>query len=80
MATIAIEFGRMTSKKTREVYLLVRQGKTRKRVKTGVKLTESCLENVTNPKVYAIRAQIKRYIVSYQKEADEERARNQPFR
>ncbi len=40
MATIAIEFGRMTSKKTREVYLLVRQGKTRKRVKTGVKLTE----------------------------------------
>ena len=41
MATIAIEFGKLTSKKTREVYLLVRQGKSRRRVKTGVKLTES---------------------------------------
>ena len=36
-----------------------------------------CLESVTNPKVYAIRAQIKRYIVSCQKRADEERTRNQ---
>ena len=41
MATIAIEFGKLTSKKTREVYLLVRQGKSRRRVKTGVKLAES---------------------------------------
>ena len=37
----------------------------------------SCLENVTNPKVYAIRAQIKHYIVSCQKQADDERVRNQ---
>ena len=40
----------------------------------------SCLEGVTSPKVYAIRAQIKRYIVSCQKRADEERARNQLWR
>jgi hypothetical protein len=40
----------------------------------------SCLENVTNPKVYAIRAKIKRYIVSCQRQADDERARNQLFR
>lgn len=41
MATIAIELGKVSSKKTREVYLLVRQGKSRRRVKTGVKLAES---------------------------------------
>ena len=41
MATIAIEFGKVTSKKTREVYLLVRQGFSRRRVKTGVTLAES---------------------------------------
>ena len=40
----------------------------------------SCLEGVTSPKVYAIRTQIKRYIVSCQKRADEERARNQLWR
>ena len=40
----------------------------------------SCLESITTPKVYAIRAKIKRYIVSYQKQADDERARNQIFR
>ena len=28
MATISIEFGKESSQKTREVYLLVRQGKT----------------------------------------------------
>ena len=37
MATISIEFGKESSQKTREVYLLVRQGKTRQRVKTGTK-------------------------------------------
>jgi len=41
MATITIEFGKVSSKKTREVYLLVRQGTTRRRVKTGIKLSES---------------------------------------
>lgn len=41
MATIAIEFGKVSSKNTREVYLLVRQGKSRRRVKTGVKLAET---------------------------------------
>ena len=41
MATIAIELGKVSSKNTREVYLLVRQGKSRRRVKTGVKLAES---------------------------------------
>ena len=40
MATISIEFGKESSQKTREVYLLVRQGKTRQRVKTGVRLNE----------------------------------------
>jgi len=40
----------------------------------------SCLENVTNPKVYAIRAQIKRYIISCHKQADDERAKKQIFR
>ena len=40
----------------------------------------SCLENVTNPKVHAIRAKIRRYIVSCQRQADDERARNQLFR
>ena len=33
MATISIELGKESSQKTREVYLLVRQGKTRQRVK-----------------------------------------------
>ena len=40
MATISIEFGKESSQKTREVYLLVRQGKTKQRVKTGVRLNE----------------------------------------
>ena len=40
----------------------------------------SCLESVTNPIVYTIRAQIKRYIISCQKRADDERARNQLWR
>lgn len=40
----------------------------------------SCLESITNPKVYAIRSNIKRYIVSCQKQADDERARNQLWR
>ena len=41
MATINIEFGKLSSKKTRDVYLLVRQGESRSRVKTGVKLAEN---------------------------------------
>jgi len=39
MATISIEFGKESSQKMREVYLLVRQGKTRQRVKTEVRQT-----------------------------------------
>ena len=38
MATIAIEFGKETSKKTRKVYLRVNQGKTAKRIKISVKV------------------------------------------
>ena len=52
MATIAIELGKLSSKKTREVYLLVRQGKTRRRVKTGVKL----LETEISPKTGKIKS------------------------
>lgn len=40
----------------------------------------SCLKNITNPKVYSIRSKIKRYIVSCQKQADDERARYQLYR
>ena len=40
----------------------------------------SRLEDIKTPKVYPIRAQIKRYIVSCQKQADDERARNQLLR
>ena len=39
----------------------------------------SYLESVTNPKVYAIKSKIKRYIVSCQKQANEERTRNQLY-
>lgn len=52
MATIAIELGKLSSQKTREVYLLVRQGKTRRRVKTGVKL----LETEISPKTGKIKS------------------------
>ena len=52
MATIAIELGKLSSKKTREVYLLVRQGKTRRRVRTGVKL----LETEISPKTGKIKS------------------------
>ncbi len=41
MATIVIEFGKETSKKTRKVYLRINQGTTVKRVKTGVVLNEA---------------------------------------
>ena len=40
----------------------------------------SYLESVSNQIVYSIKAEIKRYIVSCQKRADDERARNQLFR
>ena len=40
----------------------------------------SCLEGITNPKVYAIRSQIRRYVISYQKDAEDERARRQLWR
>ena len=40
----------------------------------------SCLKSITNPKVYSIRSKIKRYIVSCQKQADDERARYQLYR
>lgn len=48
MATISIEFGKESSPKTREVYLLVRQGKTRQRVKTGVRLNEQEYFSIIN--------------------------------
>lgn len=40
----------------------------------------SCLEGITNPKVFAIKSIINRHIVSSQKRADEERARNNLWR
>lgn len=40
----------------------------------------SSFEGVTSPKVYAIKARIRRYIVSCQKQAVDERARNQLWR
>ena len=40
----------------------------------------SYLEGITNPKVYAIRSTIKRYIINCQKQADDERVRNQLYR
>ena len=41
MATITTEFGKLSSKKQRAVYLLVRDKKTVKRIITGVKVDES---------------------------------------
>ena len=40
----------------------------------------SCLEGITNPKVYAIKFKIRRYVISYQKDAEDERARRQLWR
>ena len=40
----------------------------------------SYLEGITNPKVYAIRSKIRRYVISYQKDAEDERARRQLWR
>ena len=40
----------------------------------------SCLEGITNPKVYAIKSKIRRYVISYQKDAEDERARRQLWR
>ena len=37
----------------------------------------SCLEGITTPKVYAIKSKIRSYVISWQKEAESERARNQ---
>ena len=41
MATVTTEFGKLSSKKQRAVYLLVRDKKTVKRIITGVKVDES---------------------------------------
>ena len=40
----------------------------------------SCLEGITNPKVYAIKYKIRHYVISYQKDAEDERARRQLWR
>ena len=40
----------------------------------------SSFEGVTSPKVYAIKARVRRYIVNCQKQAVDERARNQLWR
>ena len=40
----------------------------------------SCLEGITTPKVYAIKSKIRRYVISYQKDAEDERARRQLWR
>ena len=40
----------------------------------------SCLKDITNPKVFAIKSIINRHIVASQKRADEERARNKLWR
>ena len=42
MATITTEFGKLSSKKQRAVYLLVRDKKTVKRIITGVNPTWLC--------------------------------------
>ena len=41
MATITTEFGKLSSNKTRTVYLKIRSGKTEKRINTHVKVSES---------------------------------------
>ena len=41
MATITTEFGKLSSKKQRAVYLRVRDKKTEKRIATGIKVEES---------------------------------------
>ncbi len=41
MATITTEFGKVSSKKQRAVYLRVRDKKTEKRILTGIKVDES---------------------------------------
>ena len=57
MATISIELGKFSSQKQREVYLLVRQGDSRRRIKTGVKLLET--EYSTNMGKVRIRSVLK---------------------
>ena len=51
MATITTEFGKVSSKKQRAVYLLVRDKKTVKRIATGVKVDE----NEISPKTKKIK-------------------------
>ena len=41
MATITTEFGKLSSSKTRTVYLKIRSGRTEKRINTHVKVSES---------------------------------------
>ena len=41
MATITTEFGKLSSNKTRTVYLRVRNGKLEKRINTQIKVAES---------------------------------------
>ena len=41
MATITTEFGKLSSRKTRTVYLKIRSGRTEKRINTHVKVSES---------------------------------------
>ena len=41
MATITTEYGKLSSNKTRTVYLRIRSGKTEKRIKTQIKVLES---------------------------------------
>ena len=41
MATITTEYGKLSSNKTRTVYLRIRSGKTEKRINTQVKVLES---------------------------------------
>ena len=41
MATITTEFGKLSSNKTRTVYLKIRSGRTEKRINTHVKVLES---------------------------------------
>ena len=57
MATISIELGKSSSQRQREVYLLVRQGDSRRRIKTGVKLLET--EYITNKGKIRIRSLLK---------------------
>ena len=52
MATITTEYGKLSSNKTRTVYLRIRSGKTEKRINTQVKVLESEISPRTKKIIY----------------------------